>query len=87
MVIWKAELGLKRGQKVSMPKGARVLSCGLQYGVPCIWFLCNSSNETEKREFSVYGTGHEFELSDSMTFIGTVLQPPFVWHVYEVSRP
>lgn len=37
----------------------------------------------ETRTFTIIGTGHD--VPETGTYIGTVFDGPFVWHVYEVT--
>lgn len=69
---------------LDMPEGAQVLSAHVQGTTVCIWALVDPGKPTERRTFRVYGTGHEMD--DGITFIGTVMAGPFVWHVFEDRR-
>lgn len=83
--IWKFPLMVTQTpQVVQMPKGARILYCGMQDGKICLWAEVIQSAELERRKFMVVGTG--WELPPDRNYIGTVQTPPFVWHVYENQR-
>lgn len=88
--IWKYELELPTLRvtdhvDVWMPVGAKVLSAGNQDGKLCVWVECNTEAPREMVSFVVAGTGRR--LPDKLgRFIGTVVMPPFVWHVYH-ARP
>lgn len=51
----------------------------------CLWYTWDSLREKEPAtyEFIIVGTGHEYEITQDMKFIGTVSQlNGLVWHVY-----
>jgi hypothetical protein len=70
--------------KVSIQKGAKVLTCGCQNNEFYIWALVNDTEaELETREFVVYGTG--WEITDTnICYVGTFFEGSFVWHMFEV---
>lgn len=89
--IWKFLLDAKDCQKILLPKGARILSTGIQNRRICIWVICNTeTDEKEEREFEFYGTGNPFyegqHFGKELIFIGTVqLQDGlFVGHLFEL---
>jgi len=84
MKIWKYELRVDDRLTVIMPRGARILSVGVQGKTICLWAMVNPETaEQELRIIAIYGTGNPLP-EDPGTFIGTVQTPPFVWHVFEV---
>jgi hypothetical protein len=82
--IWKFPLEITDRQVVRVPRRAVILSVQTQNGVPCIWALVDTEEETEERTFFVYGTGHEC-FSEAFRFIGTfqVRQETLVFHLFE----
>lgn len=66
---------------VEMPQGSRALEFQYQDGVPCLWAEVDPSRATERRHFEIFGTGHLIPLDAK--YVGTVQDPPFVWHLYE----
>ena len=77
---------------VYMPQGAAILHVHMQGGMPAIWALVDVDSKPYKlRHFHIAGTGQPIpeEIDELMTplYIGTVHQEPFVWHVFEVSKP
>lgn len=65
-----------------MPAGATVLHVGLDPGNRiCLWAFVDTDLVSETRIFTVVGTGHE--VPDGLEYIGSVVQGPFVWHVFE----
>lgn len=82
--IWKFTLEITDSQRVEMPVKARVLTVQLQGGQPRLWAIVNLDEAplTEMRTFEIHGTGNP--ISDgARTYIATLQQPPFVWHVFE----
>lgn len=83
-VVWKAELhpGL---HTYELPAGAAILSCGLQRGQMCIWFLCDPAQPKHPRHLLFTGTGHEFPDAPDYVHIGTAMTEDqnFVFHVFE----
>lgn len=86
MTIWKFELTLAGRQYTEMPAGAEVLSADMQDGKLCIWAIVDPSATKERRYFEVYGTGTYMNPDSNLRFIGTVQEPPFVWHVFELNQ-
>ncbi len=85
--IWK--FPIKVGENVvEMPVGAEVLSVQAQHGEPQMWALVRPGNDTEKRYFSVFGTGHNVAVRVTK-YIDTfqLHGGHFVGHVFEVSEP
>jgi hypothetical protein len=82
--IWKFPLaGGQQKHRISMPKGAKVLTAQLQNNDITLWAEVNDNKEKETRVFEVYGTGHEMNEYD-LDYIGTVQDNSgLVWHVYE----
>jgi hypothetical protein len=69
----------------AMPKGAKVLSVGLQRDRAQMWFLCDpEATEKTDRQFLFTGTGHPFD-GDSLKFIGTMMNEgqTYIFHVFE----
>ena len=83
MEIWKYELALGPDSvfDVKMPKGAQVLCVQNQGGDIFLWAKVDPEGERERRKFAIYGTGNPVPANG--TYIGTVQQGPFEWHVFE----
>lgn len=81
--IWKFVLDLNNvNQCIAMPPGARIVHVNWQNGL-CLWAeVLGGQSQTEDRTFVVHGTGHFIPKG---TYVGTVMAPPFVWHVYETT--
>lgn len=58
MTIRKFPLEVTDKQRVAMPRGARPLAVQVQYGVPCLWVLCDPEAPASDRLLAIHGTGH-----------------------------
>ena len=66
-----------------LPKGARVLSAGLDPSNKlCIWAEVDPNAPLVDRQILLFGTGHELP-SPTAIFIATVKDGPFMIHVYD----
>lgn len=82
-VIWKFPVPLNDTPLIKMPPGARILSVGAQGEVITLWAEVDPyEGPPILRKFHIRGTGHPVPEGE-VTFIGTVLMSPFVWHVYD----
>ncbi len=72
---------------ITMPKDAQILDVQMQYDIPQLWALVDTSNEMETREFLIMGTGMEFDDEGSI-YIGTFQQfgGDLVWHLFEYKE-
>lgn len=72
--------------KIEMPISSKIISVGLDpQGDLCIWAIVDPEEGKSMREFAVVGTG--WPMKDSLeywTFLGTVKQGPYMWHVFEI---
>ncbi len=85
--IWKYTLPLTDYPVVSMQKGARVLSVGVQHGEVQVWALVDPEAPTELRRFMKIGTGQCMTETcvARIRFIGTVQMGDLVWHIFVVQ--
>ena len=85
--IWKYKLRIEDRQLVEMPSKANLLSAGLQphpHGFDvCLWAMVDTDNPMIRRQVWIVGTGNPIGLSPSVKFVGTVIDVPFVWHVFD----
>jgi len=72
---------------IKMPIGAEILTVQMQGKSCCIWALVDPLAEVEERNFTVFGTGHEIEGSENMSYIGTfqMHDGALIWHLFEVN--
>lgn len=72
-------------QTITMSSKAKVLSCGLQNNTIVVWFLTDENAEEDYSVgFRIYGTGFEIKNPDELSFIGTIDNKGFIFHVFQV---
>lgn len=82
-MVWKFPLEIKDLQHLHVPRGAKVLSCGRDAnGQICIWFLVSPNRPKHIRAIRIVGTGNPFDAADMHTFAGSIVDGPFVWHIF-----
>lgn len=81
MQVWKYKLNW--GETTLKLTGDAV-HFAIQDGVPCLWAESYPEQETRDRYFKIVGTGHEVD-GDSW-HVGSVLDGPYVWHLYQEAR-
>lgn len=93
LTVHKYALPIVGNNTVSMPDGARVLSCGLQGSTIFLWVLCDPTALKEDRVFEIVGTGQPVP-DNVKEFVGTVQAEGncnwflyFVWHIFELISP
>ena len=68
--------------EIELPGSAKVVFVGSQLvGVVNFWVELDPEVVKHKRIFVLHGTGHD--IPDNHDYIGSVLDSPFVWHLYE----
>ena len=87
MTIWKYEIPIEDNcpLQLSLPEGATVLSVQVQYGVPCLWVLCEESVPVTMRRFAIRRTGQNADWLDGAKFIGTFQMGAFAFHLFETT--
>lgn len=75
------------GPDTRLPSDAVPLAVDLQHSAIQFWYHTNPEQQhaTLRRQVHVVGTGHpipEEALSPHGEFVGTVQQPPYVWHIF-----
>ena len=84
--IWKYQLQITDQQQVFMPKGAVILSAGVDNeNKLCIWAAVNPKAPKHVRAIRIVGTGNPFEDSDMYRFVGTVPMYPLIWHIFDFA--
>lgn len=88
--IYKYPLLITDSQVIRMPAGARILCCQMQTGGPakgdvCLWAEVDTDRPHVNRTILIAGTGNPFpeKLPEKRSYIGSVQDGVFVWHVYE----
>jgi hypothetical protein len=70
---------------IKIPRGSRVLDAALDPdGNLCVWFLVDPASIEEERTIFVRGTGHDCTSvwESGALYIGSVVDRPYVWHVF-----
>ncbi len=88
--IWKFSFPITdRPILTDVPVGAEFLSVGAQNAgiVPHarelqMWARVDPAARRQTLRLRVVGTGHPCEDTDNLPFLGTVIDSPFVWHVF-----
>jgi hypothetical protein len=88
-VIHKYPISLSAdGQYILMPADAQVLHVGMQNGVICLWAKHEANTyPVAPRAVRTVGTGHQFLFADELSYVGTIQDPPFVWHIFVERSP
>ena len=93
--IWKYPIEIQDRQTIKMPRGAAILCCQVQKGVPCIWaFVDSAVKEMSERIIRIFGTGLPITRDRCegwpwpFRYIGTfqTLNGDFVGHVFEEEK-
>lgn len=75
---------------IDLPEGARVMHVGAQVVAglgdsgeihKVIWVEVDTDKPVKPREFMIFATGSK--VPDEWKHVGTLLDGPFVWHIYE----
>ena len=66
---------------VDLPPLHCVVHVEAQEGTPTMWIELDPDHDTDRVEFLIIGTGGR--VPPGAQHIGTFLQGPFVWHVYQ----
>lgn len=81
--VWKFPLEVLATytQKISIPRDYRILHVGIDpEGRICLWAAIDHTAPKRDVEIRIAGTGEW--LSRVGSYIGTVVDGPFVWHVF-----
>lgn len=84
--IFKYELPRASRFSLTMPRGAQILSVGVQSSTSCLWALVDEQERPEERIFRIVATGETFD-AGRLRFIGHIRHPdaPFEFFVWEVD--
>lgn len=82
--IYKFPLAVTDEQQIEMPRGSRFLGVETQGGVLYLWAIVETENPRYRHAFYVVGTGNPLPVDAvESTYLGTVDEGPFVWHVFD----
>ncbi len=77
------DYGIGKSTRLMVPVGAKVLTFQMQGDNIVGWFEVFSKAKMHEVEFGIIGTGHE--IPDFATYVATVQDGPFVWHIYRLT--
>ena len=81
--IWKHKLKVTDRQTISLPRGATVLSVHMQNGYICLWARVDPDAAKLDVPVGIVGTDSPcWPSAEDYTFVVTVIDAPFVWHVF-----
>ena len=92
MFIYKYRIGrlVPNLTSVTMPRGHKVLSVGIQDSQISVWALVDMATDKSVTRFETHWSGRELEelgVGESRQFIGTVTENGIVCHVFEIVSP
>jgi hypothetical protein len=86
-VVHKHEvLTIDRPTDIPLGADSVVVHVGMQNGALYIWEEHNEPKSLRivARRYGVFGTGQK--IPDGGQYVGTAIDGPFVWHLYELDR-
>ena len=88
-VIYKYSFPVDEDTIIAMPKDSEILMLGSQApGLISIWAQHDyPTQENDLRKFIVRGTGHPTPSKEEATYLDSVFDGPFVWHVFDAGAP
>lgn len=87
-VILKYTIRVIGAQRIELPDGFRPLSVQVQGEQICLWAMVDKFSQLKsKYTFYITGTGQPCANFDAYTYLGTVQQGMFVWHVFYDPTP
>ena len=75
-----------QGQELDLPNDCKIIKVAEQNNELCMWVELDTDSETTKRNFQVFGTGHEMYrvMGVGFEYIGTgFFKDGYVFHLYE----
>jgi hypothetical protein len=72
--------------QIIMPADSVVLSFQVQENNPFIWALVDEGLLPQRRNFYLFGTGHEIKNHEIKKYIGTIQIERLVWHLFEETK-
>lgn len=79
---FEGEFGLCR---IKMPRASLIVHVGYQGQNVQLWAEVDTEEPDVERIFRVYGTGQPFADGEQGVHVATLMDGPFVWHIFEVT--
>ncbi len=83
--VYKYTLERADQQTISLPAHGHLLKVAMQDGNICIWWQFTEGYGMQDFNFLIVGTGHAIPENMSVSYIDSVFDGPFVWHIYIVD--
>lgn len=86
ITIHKYLIEITSKQKLEIPSGGKIIKVGLDgHNGPSIWAIVETELVEMERIILLFGTGHELpeDIRINCNYIGTFVEQPYVWHVFE----
>ncbi len=80
--VYKYVLKDRTTQKVAMPGLEKIVHVGMQNDTICLWAEVQTHFPEKEHTIFVVGTGHDLPQDGVLLHQGTVMDGPFVWHIY-----
>lgn len=82
--IWKYEFPIEDTFEQELPRGAQFLAVQTHLGTPCFWVLVDDQAPLVNRTFAMKGTGHPFDETELLSYLGTIQHRggEYVWHLF-----
>lgn len=86
--VYKYPLRIDDVTKVSMPKGAVILTLQTQRDEPCVWALVDPGAPSVWRGFRIAGTGHDIQEFHCLKHVGSFQMRGgmLVFHVFDLGE-
>jgi hypothetical protein len=84
--IYKYPISNTDKQTIQMPRGALILTAGMQENDIYLWAQVYDNNPMADRQIEIIGTGFPIEENEAigyLSYINTVFDGAFVWHIFE----
>lgn len=84
--VWKFKIPAASNIEIAMPDGAVLLHFGLDPSFdPCVWAAVSPWRPRRNRLLRLVGTGQKFDDDLLESYVGSVVQGTFVWHLFDVG--
>lgn len=88
--IYKYELYFGDRVTLMLPEQYRILHVGAQGDQPMLWVEVDTDRTAYPVTFRIFGTGFDLnkgiEDYEESWHVGTWMNAPFVWHLYQIVR-
>lgn len=82
--VHKYPLSLAEDNHIVAHENAWFFDAQIQYEKICVWAVVDTDEPPVTKHIGVFGTGNPLPEDKNLRHIGTVQQPPFVWHIFEI---